>query len=335
VHYLHILLPHVSYRYLPDGRQYPLPSHEFGRDDDDWTDQPWPPALAHERLLLQAKYTDGLVGQLLDHLDRTGMLDRSVLVVAADHGIAFTPGQPARGLSRRPVPPSLYPQMLWAPLFVKAPGQDVGETSDANVMTIDIVPTIAKLAGVKVPWKVDGVPAGTRRSPEKVFMKATVNAFGVGLGPQQRFDGRPGLREMLAGNVDAITAPGDEKLRLYRVGPYGALVGRRVDSMRAGSRSERRATLEQLDAFRDVDLRSGTVPALVWGSLDGPGTVVVAVNGTIAGVSPTFVDEKVANRFAAMVPDTLMRNGRNRVDLFELDGPVDAPVLRPMAVRSP
>ena len=77
------------------------------------------------------------------------------------------------------------------------------------------------------------------------------------------------------------------------------------------------------------------MPALVWGSLDGPGTVVVAVNGTIAGVSPTFADENIPNRFAAMVPDSLMRNGRNRIELYDLTGPADAPVLRPIPARSP
>ncbi len=235
LHFLHILLPHVAYRYLPDGGQYPFPDHEFGKNDDDWTSQAWPPALSHERMLLQTAYVDRLVGELLDRLEKTGLYDRSVVVVTADHGIAFTPGQPARGLSETPVPESLYPQLLWAPLIVKASGQTAGEVSDANVMTVDVMPTIAELTGFKIPWKVDGVPAGSRpeSDTEKVFMKATVNPFGVGLGPQQRFDGAPGFQEMLAGNVDAITAPGDQKLQLFRVGPNGALVGRN-----AGQRGE-------------------------------------------------------------------------------------------------
>jgi hypothetical protein len=335
LHFLHVLLPHVEYRYLPDGQQYPSTDHEFGKNGDDWTSQPWPPALANERLLLHAAYTDRLIGDLMQRLKATGLWDRAVVVLAADHGIAFTPGEPVRGLGEHPVSEELYPQVLWAPLFVKAPRQTVGETSDANVMTVDVLPTIAKLTGTKIPWKVDGVPAGTRKTSEKVFMKSTVNAFGVGLGPQQRFDGTPGLQAMLDRNVDSITSPGDPKLQLYRVGPDGALVGRQVADVSTGSPSPRSATLEQLDAYRNVDLSSGTVPALVWGSLDGPGTVVVAVNGTIAGVSPTFADENIPNRFAAMVPDSLMRNGRNRIELYDLTGPADAPVLRPIPTSSP
>jgi len=335
LHYLHILLPHVAYRYLPDGRQYPFPDHEFGKTDDDWTDQAWPPALANQRLLLQTAYVDRLIGELLDRLEETGLYDRSVVVVAADHGIAFTPGQPVRGISETPVPESLYPQLLWAPLIVKASGQTEGEVSDANVMTVDILPTIAELTGFEIPWEVDGVPAGSRpkSDTEKVFMKATVNAFGVGLGAQQRFDGTPGFRDMLAGNVDTITEPGNPRLQLFRARPEGALVGESVSELAVDAPSPVGASLDQLDAFAAVDKRSGTVPALVWGAADREATVVIAVNGTIAGVSPTFSDEGIANRFAAMVPDSMMKNGANRVELFALEGSAAEPVLRPMTVR--
>jgi hypothetical protein len=335
LHFLHILLPHVAYRYLPDGQQYRFPDHEFGKNDDDWTDQAWPPALANERMLLQTAYVDRLVGELLDRLKATGLYDRSVVVVTADHGIAFTPGQPARGETATPVPQSLYPQLLWAPLIIKASGQTKGVVSDANVMTVDIMPTIAKLTGFKIPWKVDGVPAGTRAESDtdKVFFKPTVNGFGVGLGPRQTFDGAPLFRQMLARNVDTVTYAGDPSLQLFQAGPDGALIGRRTSSMPSGDRSNVSASLDQLDDFAHVDKQSGTVPALVWGSADGAATVVIAVDGVIAGISPTFSDEGIPNRFAAMVADSMMSNGKNQVELFALTGGVDNPVLHPMTVR--
>jgi hypothetical protein len=321
LHFLHILLPHVAYRYLPTGLQYPFPSNEFGRSaDGTWTTQAWPPALAHERMLLQAAYADQLVGQLLDRLHSTGLYDRSVLVITADHGIAFTPGENVRGEGDETVPPSLYPQVLWAPLFVKASGQRTGVVSDANVMSIDVVPTVAKLVGFRLPWKVDGVPAGERTGDRKTFMWAKTTSFGVGIESSVTYDGAPGEREMLADNVDAITEPGDPGLRPYRIAPEGALVGRKVASVGVGAAAPGRATLEQLDALHDVRLRSGTVPALVWGTSDHDGTVAIALNGTIAGVSPTFRDGNVANRFAMMVPDSLMRDGSNDVELYEVSG---------------
>ena len=49
------------------------------------------------------------------------------------------------------------PDMLPVPLFIKAPGQRQGRTvADAHLQTIDILPTIADLLGVEIPWRVDG-----------------------------------------------------------------------------------------------------------------------------------------------------------------------------------
>ena len=97
-----MLLPHVEYRYLPDGAAVPVDRRtSSAKNGDDWTSQPWPPALANERLLLQAAYTDQLIGDLMQRLKATGLWDRAVVVLAADHGIAFTPGEPVRG-HRRP-----------------------------------------------------------------------------------------------------------------------------------------------------------------------------------------------------------------------------------------
>lgn len=321
VHFLHVLIPHVAYRYLPSGLTYDSPPGNFGKTKDaEWTDEAWPPALAHQRMLLQAAYVDRLVGELLDRLRSTGQLDRSVVVVTADHGMAFTPGENARGLGDETVPPSLYPQVLWAPLFVKASGQTTGEMSDADVMSIDVLPTVARLVGFRLPWKVDGLPAGERGGSRKTFVWAHHNPFGVGIEPAVTFDGRRPFRAMLAGNVDAVTDPADPALQLFRIGPEGRLVGRAVSSVARGDPARSTAKLAQLVALGRVDKASGAVPAMAWGRLDHDATVVLAVNGTIAGVSPTFRDGDVEHRFAMMIPDRLLRDGANRVELFERRG---------------
>ena len=73
------------------------------------------------------------------------------------------------------------------------------------MMSIDVLPTIAKLTGFKIPWKVDGVPAGTRTGTTKIFRevdgepvrrRAWVRRFG--------YDGVAGEKAMLADNVDAF-----------------------------------------------------------------------------------------------------------------------------------
>jgi hypothetical protein len=64
-HYLHILLPHVPYRYLPSGALYEPPSPELGISEGVWADDEWFPTLARQRLQLQVAYLDALVGELV------------------------------------------------------------------------------------------------------------------------------------------------------------------------------------------------------------------------------------------------------------------------------
>jgi hypothetical protein len=257
-----------------------------------------------------------------------------VLVVTADHGISFTPGQPVRGLQASPqVPASDYSQLLYAPLFVKASGQETGEVDDSNVMSIDVVPTIAKLTGFELPWKVDGVVAGTRKDPEKLFMKATLDEDGTRIAPPIRFDGGPTFRQMLAENVDAITLPGDEALRLYRMKPVGALVGKDVATLTMGDRAGT-GVIQDLKPFRKVD-RAKELPVFVTGITSKDATIAIAVNGVIGGVSPTFANESFPHFYAAILPDSLLHQGANDVRFYTVTGPDSAPVLHPMGVLQP
>jgi hypothetical protein len=344
LHFLHVLLPHVPYRFLPSGAEYGLPDPDFGKNprrDDDWIADPWPSMLAHQRMLLQVGYLDRLIGRLVGRLRATGLYDQSVVVVTADHGIAFEPGKPARGLSESALSADLYPQLLWAPLFVKAPGQTAGRVNDDNVMSVDVLPTIADLAGVKLPWPVDGKSAA-RRAPrathEKVFMKPTVTeGFGVGSGPALTFDGRDGEQRMLAGNLDQVLERGPPDMRLFRLRGRGALVGRTLGELAVGGSSGLRGQVERRDALARFQPGAGAVPALVWGRLTGAVTstsieVAIVVNGTVGGVSALFSDDEAPNRFAAVVPDTLLRRGQNDVRLFQVVDGRGSVELRPIAL---
>jgi hypothetical protein len=76
---------------------------------------------------------------------------------------------------------------------------------------------------------------------------------------------------------------------------------------------------------------------MVTGRLDGATAVrdpaiAVAVNGTIGGVSEVYRTGD-APSFAAMVPDFLFREGRNRIELFEVDPAGRRPRLRPLRWR--
>ena len=62
-------------------------------------------------------------------------------------------------------------QIAWVPLFVKRPLQRAGTTSTEPIQLIDVLPTIADVLDVNIPWRTDGVPAPTaaQHSPTRLF----------------------------------------------------------------------------------------------------------------------------------------------------------------------
>ena len=61
---------------------------------------PWLIQQKYQRHLLQVEFTDRLLGRALDELHATGLYDRSLIVVTADHGESF--GRPGQRPRRRP-----------------------------------------------------------------------------------------------------------------------------------------------------------------------------------------------------------------------------------------
>ena len=105
-----------------------------------------------QRHFLQTGFADLLLQELWRHLKREGMWDNSLIVVAADHGIAFIKGR----RDRRRLDRGNYGEIAPIPLFIKAPGQKQGKVNDAYVETIDILPTIFDILNINPKVKMDG-----------------------------------------------------------------------------------------------------------------------------------------------------------------------------------
>src|SRR6266540_2657827 len=149
LYFLHVLMPHAPWKFLPDGRSY---SDPVGRPV--LKGGLWPEALTklnHERHLLQLAYTDRLVGQVVQRLKDQGLYDKSLVVMTADHGSGFSPTARSRAVGGGD-----EPTLMWVPLFIKTPHQTKGRIDDRNWEHVDLLPTIADLLDVSVPWKVDG-----------------------------------------------------------------------------------------------------------------------------------------------------------------------------------
>ena len=105
-------------------------------------------------------FDDGLIGQLLDALDATGLAKTTTVVVMADHGEAFgahiVGGKPAFFHGD-----TLYRELVHVPMMFRVPGGKPCRRDDV-VQLIDLAPTIAALFGVPVPRSWQGrslVPA--------------------------------------------------------------------------------------------------------------------------------------------------------------------------------
>jgi hypothetical protein len=139
---LHVELPHVPYWYTPSGRRYTKDLTLPGLSDETWTRQAAPVESALRRYVWQLGLVDRLVGELVRRLRATGLYDRALIVVVADHGVSFQPG-----LSRREVSLFSLGEIAGVPLIVKEPGQRRGRVDRRAARTVDIVPTIGDVLG--------------------------------------------------------------------------------------------------------------------------------------------------------------------------------------------
>jgi Sulfatase len=314
--FLHLLLPHQPFKFLPSGARYTYPPIQFGYDrKKGWTNQPAPVALAARRHLLQLAYTDRLVGEVIQRLKDQGLYDKALVVITADHGNSFTSGHAQRLLQD-----GNAHELLWVPLFIKAPHQRTPRVDDRNWEHVDLLPTIADMLKVKVPWRVDGVsamgPARSRRV--KYFFNEPTERLEV--------DGPTNQALALRGITDRVAPPEDGMAGLFQPGPYADLIGRRPEAVGVAGGSGLVARLErhENERLKAVDPTTGIVPALVTGALtgplpDAPVPLAVAVNGVVGAVGLTFSQDRTPQTFAMVVPDRLFRPGANRVRLYRVE----------------
>jgi Sulfatase len=284
--FVHSTLPHGPWRFLPDGRRYPIEGFEYpGLTSDGWAGPQWQVDQGFARHVLQVQYADRLVGALLDKLRARGLFDEAVIVVTADHGASFRSGQP-----RRPANAANIGAIAPVPFFVKYPGQREGRIDERAVRTIDVLPTIARAAGVRLPWKADGVPAGER----SVDPDAPVDVSHAG----EHVVTMP-LRSVLAkrGERDAVEA-GLLRRGPYAIGPRPELIGRRV-AVGPGRR------------------RAGS--PFVTGRVEGlrPDTAIaLAVDGVVEATTRVYRDGG-HTAYSALVPPSSLRAG-GRIELLQV-----------------
>jgi len=155
--------------------------------------------LAYEESIA---YLDRHIGELVDALRARGLLDRTVVIVTADHGEHF--GEHGRWEHAS----SLYPQLLHVPLVMRAPGlvpagrriPDVVTLRDLAATILAMGPGSEELPGRSLArfWDSTGVAVARDESP---IIGSATNGFWT---EQSKPDVRRGMRSIVVDGQHVI-----------------------------------------------------------------------------------------------------------------------------------
>lgn len=337
--FAHLALPHQPWHLTAQLQNDEAVGLTPGAADFSWVDA-WYAKVARVRHLMQVQAADTVLGRVRARLEELGEWDRTTVVVTADHGVAFTEGNPIRSVSR-----GNYPEIMWTPLFMKAARQTAPEIHDRPTLSVDVLPTLAEILDVDIPWKIDGRSALSGR--ERIDRRPLFQFAGDAFEPSDTlrampgrdalwFDGRSGFREVLA--AAAAPAGGVPALRINRIGPHADLIGHPVTDFDVlDEPADAMLAIPGGRRFGDLDPNARVVPwvynqALLAGS-DTGAALAVAVNGQIVFVS----EAKAFNRSAAsavvfIVPPAVTHTGPNPVRAYFVEDTAGAVALRPVAI---
>ncbi len=231
------------------------------------------------------KQCDDQLGRLLDHLEVTGQMDNTMIVLTSDHGDYLGD----HWLGEKDL---FHEQSVKIPMIIYDPRAEAdatrGTTCDALVESIDIAATFVEVAGGKVPdhiiegrsllpWLRDKTPDWRSFVISEFDYSATQQAVKLGLQPRDArlfmvFDGRyklvhaeGGFRPML---FDLKSDP-EEFHDLAKGQDHQAEIDRLYDMLAQwGRRLSQRVTKSEDDirATRGRSLRRGILPFLVDGT---------------------------------------------------------------------
>jgi hypothetical protein len=348
--YIHMFLPHEPREFIPDGRRYVTPDSALEG----------PPAYNDrflseqelQRTILQLGYTDRVVGQAIARLEQLGIYDDAIVVVVADHGESFLPQKatpagpfvPGHLGYRRAVTRRNLADIASIPMFIKYPkGRGPTGIDDRFVRSVDVFPTIAGVLGLPLP-RLSGrdLRSPGYRGHDDVRVATTFDGVvRASTGDWQRARG-VSLRRRLR-------LFGSGKRSVYAFGLHRDMVGRPVSDFELSPATTPTATFEGASALRNVNpvapvclcqlagrigpelSTTGGLPATSTGGVATSPVVAttnppsmplaIAVNDTIVATAVSFAarGRKKLN-WAAMIPPSAYRDGRNEVRIFRITG---------------
>ena len=314
LHYAHLEAPHVPWKTNPSGTHYERPEEytevEGVEGDGRWSTDPRPALIGFQRHLYQTGFLDRVLGRLFEKLDETGGWDRSLIIVVADHGASFVPGE-----HRRWPYDNNRDDLYRIPLFIKYPGQSEGRTVDMPVYAIDILPTIVDALDIETDWEFDGVsllgPIGPERPHQPIWW--CCSAEGVSTDIEVLFD-QVRRNHIWVPDQSSWTA-------VAGAGPYADLVGEDAGSMDINETGDVKWSLDLGSTLTDVHSDDGFVQTFLTGRMELPASgageeLLVVINGRIGGAGYLLRDSSTGGVFRALISEQLVDEGHNEVDIL-------------------
>jgi hypothetical protein len=321
--FAHFLYPHHPWNLTGDGRLHGATS-EPGSLSTGWGPDPWLVAQGWQRHLIQAEYADRILGQVLDALKQNGLYDDSLVVVAVDEGITIEPNTE----HQRTISPDTIGTVADVPMFVKYPerlvGAPAGTIDDLRAETTDLLPTIADVIDVTVPWRMDGVSlldTQTRSERTNSVMVGTKGPIEIPVDEDQV--------RAVAAQKESWFQEGDP----YQFTPRGweDLLGR--TELAATEDPSLGIGLDQQAAIASFVPGSDPVPSYLSGTITTPVAatgeeiLAVVVDGQVAAVTRCYDARGSSARWEAMIDPRLLDSGQRHVEVWMVSGNADNPTF--------
>ena len=310
--YAHLKAPHVPWETNPSGTHYERPeqyTEVFGVEGDGrWGPSEALPLVGYQRHLYQIGFLDLMLGRLLDHLAATGAWDDTMIIVVADHGASFVPGE-----HRRWPYEDNRDDLYRIPLLIKYPGQAEGEIVDLPVFGMDILPTVVDVLGVDTNWDFDGeslLTLQTERPHEP--MRWCCNGSGASTDISVLFD-------QVKRNHTWIPKQ-SSWLDVASAGEHGGVVGRSITDVSLGDGDAFHWSLDLGSELADADLSKGFAQTLLTGRIEAegelPAELGIVINDRVGGIAHVTRDSATSGTFIGMIIEDSIVDGPNEIELI-------------------
>ncbi len=257
---------------------------------------------------------DAILGRFFAELERRGLYDQSLIVLCGDHGEGLGDhGEAEHGVL-------LYREVLHVPLIVKLPKRQLaGRRVAAPAQLVDILPTIARAVGAKVPPGLPGMSLidlaeGRSREVRTVYSETLYPRLHLGWSELRSLtDARDHYIESPAPELfDVVNDPGERRNIREQQRRDARALADRLSAIPLNLRSQRPADSEEMARLSALGYLSGAA-AKSSGPLKNPRDNIQV----LARIQQTFVlNQQGRYRESVELCRAILRDYPDLVDVY-------------------